>query len=135
MITTAISEPERSLRDLRYSPFLVLLALGLFGRIALMFMYYPAVMLSFDSPRYARVGPQDLFGDFWMPAGYPLLLHMLHGMTRELWFTVAIQHLLGLASGVILYLTMTRLGLQRWIACFPPASRFSPVITFISSTN
>jgi hypothetical protein len=69
-----------------------------------MFLYYPAVMLSFDSPRYARVG-QELFGDFWMPAGYPLLLHLLHSVTRQLWFTIVIQHLLGLATGVIL-LTM-----------------------------
>ncbi len=124
MITATISEPARPLRDLKYGPLLVLLALGLFVRIALMFMYHPAVMLSFDSPRYARVGPRDLFGDFWMPAGYPLLLHLLHAVTRQLWFTVAIQHLLGLASGVILYLTMMRLGLQRWLACLPAAVVF-----------
>jgi len=88
-----------------------------------MFLYYPAVMLSFDSPRYARVG-QQLFGDFWMPAGYPLLLHLLHSVTRQLWFTIVIQHLLGLATGVILYLTMSRLGLKRWIACLPAAAVF-----------
>ena len=113
-----------TLRDLKYAPFLILFVLGLIVRIGLMFLYYPAVMLSFDSPRYARVWPQELFGDFWMPAGYPLLLHLLRGMTRQLWFTIAIQHLLGLAAGVILYLTMARLGLRRWIACLPAAVVF-----------
>jgi hypothetical protein len=122
--TFAISEPASPLRDLKCGPFLILLTLGLFVRVALMFLYYPAVMLSFDSPRYARVWPQEFFGDFWMPGGYPLLLHLLHGVTRQLWFTIAIQHLLGLAAGVILYLTMSRLGLKRWIACLPAAVVF-----------
>ena len=124
MITATNSEPARTLRDLRYRPFLVLLALSLFVRLALMFMYQPAVMLSFDAPRYARVGAQALFGDFWMPAGYPLLLRLLHAVTPELWFTVAIQHLLGLASGAIVYLTVTRLSLPRWLACLPAALAF-----------
>ena len=122
--TSSISKSASPLRDLKYRPFLILLTLGLFVRLALMFLYYPAVMLSFDSPRYARVSPQEFFGDFWMPAGYPLLLHLLHGVTRQLWFTIAIQHLLGLAAGVILYLTMSRLGLKRWIACLPAAVVF-----------
>ena len=122
--TSSISKSASPLRDLKYRPFLILLTLGLFVRLALMFLYYPAVMLSFDSPRYARVSPQEFFGDFWMPAGYPLLLHLLHGVTRQLWFSIAIQHLLGLATGVILYLTMSRLGLKRWIACLPAAVVF-----------
>ena len=122
--TSSISKSASSLRDLRYGPFLILLTLGLLVRLALMFLYYPAVMLSFDSPRYARVWPQEFFGDFWMPAGYPLLLHLLHSVTRQLWFTIAIQHLLGLAAGVILYLTMSSLGLKRWIACLPAAVVF-----------
>ncbi len=122
--TLSISKPASTLRDLKYGPFLILLTLGLFVRVALMFLYYPAVILSFDSPRYARVWPQEFFSDFWMPAGYPLLLHLLHGVTRQLWFSIAIQHLLGLAAGVILYLTMSRLVRQRWIACLPAAVVF-----------
>src|SRR4030095_5001787 len=119
--TSSISKSASWLRDLRYGPFFVLLNLRLFVRLALMFLYYPAVILSGDAPRYARVWPQEFFGDSWMPAGYPLLLHLLHGITRQLWFTIAIQHLLGLAAGLILYLTMSRLGLKRWIACLPAA--------------
>ena len=121
--TSSISKFATPLHDLKYGPFLILLTLGLLVRVALMLLYYPAVMLSFDSPRYARVG-REFFGDFWMPAGYPLLLHLLHSVTRQLWFTIVIQHLLGLATGVILYLTMSRLGLKRWIACLPAAVVF-----------
>lgn len=123
-MSETLSASARRLRDLKYRPFLVLLAFGFFVRVALMLLYYPAVMLSFDAPRYARVWPRELFGDFWMPAGYPLLLHLLHAVTRQLWFSIAIQHLLGLATGGILYLTMTRLGLKRWQACCPAAVVF-----------
>ena len=44
--TSSISKSTSSLRDLKYGPFLILLTLGLFVRLALMFLYYPAVMLS-----------------------------------------------------------------------------------------
>lgn len=112
------------IRDLKYRPFLVLLALGVLVRSALMILYQPAVMLCFDSPRYARVSPPALFSDFSMPAGYPLLLQLLHGITHHLWFTIAVQHGLGLATGVILYLALARLGVKPWLACSPAAVVF-----------
>lgn len=119
-----IAPPIEAPRDLTYPPFLGLLAAGSLVRCALMILYFPAVMLSFDAPRYARVGTRDLFSDFWMPAGYPLLLRLLHDVSRQLWFTIAVQHLLGLATGVILYLTLSRLGVKRWLACLPAAVVF-----------
>ena len=82
--------PLVSLREaLRYRPFLVLVALAFAVRGALMVLYWPAVLLAFDSPRFARVGDWTLFGDFWMPAGYPMLLLLLRGISNELWFTIA----------------------------------------------
>lgn len=89
-----------------------------------MILYFPAVMLSFDSPRYARLGGMGIFGDFWMPAGYPLLLLGLRAITRELWFTIAVQHLLGLCTGVLLFLAARKLGVPRWAACVPAAVAF-----------
>jgi hypothetical protein len=85
-----------------------------------MFTYYPAILLHSDSARFARVG-WSLYGDFWMPAGYPMFLWLLRQVSRQLWVTIWIQHLLGLGTGTFLYLSMRRLGVVRAIACIPAA--------------
>jgi hypothetical protein len=109
----------RELREaLAYRPFAILLGLGIVVRAAVMVLYFPAVMLSFDSPRYARVD-LPLFGDFWMPAGYPIFLKILQGLSAHLWVTIAVQHLLGLVGAVLLFTTAVRLGAPRWFACIP----------------
>src|SRR5215467_6579942 len=95
-------------RELLYKPFLILLGTGLFIRIILMLLYFPAVMIFVDSPRYARINAWPLFGDFWMPAGYPMLLQVLHTISQQMWVTIAIQHLMGLAVGPLLFLALRR---------------------------
>jgi len=104
--------------EIRSWPLLVIVGLGVLVRVGLMIMYFPAVMLSVDSPRYARIG-MPMFGDFWMPAGYPFLLRGLRAISAEMWFTIAVQHLIGLGTGIILYLAVRRLGAARWVACIP----------------
>lgn len=89
-----------------------------------MILYYPAVMLMMDSPRYARVDAMPLFGDFWMPAGYPMFLWLLRLISNQLWFTILVQHLLGLATGGLLYFALKRIGLAEWVACVPAAVVF-----------
>jgi hypothetical protein len=89
-----------------------------------MILYFPAVMLAFDSPRYARLGSMAFFGDFWIPAGYPLLLLGLRAITQELWFTIAVQHFIGLGTGALLFLAVRRLAVPRWVACLPAAVAF-----------
>lgn len=105
--------------ELSYRPLVVLLALGVALRGWAMFAYFPAVMMSFDTPRFARVDPQELFGDFWMPAGYPALLKTLHVFSDAVWVSIGVQHLLGLLVAVALYLTCRRLGVPRALACVP----------------
>ena len=107
------------LRELSYRPFLVLLMVGLAIRVIVMVSYFPAIMLAFDSARYARVDGQPMFSDYWMPAGYPFLLRLLRVVSRELWITIAVQHLIGLSVGVILFLTMRHLKVSRSVACLP----------------
>ncbi len=87
-----------------------------------MVLYFPAVQLAADSPRYARAGGMPLFGDFWMPAGYPILLLLLRTVSDQMWFTIAVQHLFGVGSGLLLYLGVWRLGLRRGLACVPAAA-------------
>ena len=102
-----------------YRPLLLLFAAGVFLRAILTVAYFPAVMMSYDAPRYARINSMPMFGDFWMPAGYPMLLRLLHAISHQLWFTIAVQHVMGLSVGLMMFLAMRRLGTKRWIACLP----------------
>jgi len=106
--------------DLRYRSFLVLVAVGILVRTILMLAYIPAILLHWDSARFARIG-WSIYGDFWMPAGYPMFLWLLRQLSTQLWVTIAIQHLLGLGTATFLYLSMRRLGVARAIACIPAA--------------
>ena len=72
-------------QNFNYPPLLLLFTTGVFLRVILMATYFPAVMLSFDSARYARIDSMPMFGDFWMPAGYPMLLGLLHAISHQLW--------------------------------------------------
>lgn len=103
---------------------LILIALAIVVRIGLMYLYFPALLLAFDTPRYARVGGFPMFGDFWMPAGYPFFLCLLRSVTNELWVTTAVQHALGIATGVFLYIALIRLQVRPWVACIPAAAVF-----------
>lgn len=124
-LNAAAANPPRKRRWLRqnlnYPPLILLFAIGVSLRVILMVTYFPAVMLSYDSPRYARVGPISMFSDFWMPAGYPILLKLLHSISQQLGFTIAVQHLMGLATGLMVFLVSRHLGVKPWIACLPAA--------------
>jgi hypothetical protein len=119
--TVIDAPPLKPWQDLCYRPFISLLALGVLLRAGLMLSYFPAVMLMSDSPRYARVNGMPLFSDFWMPAGYPMFLKLLHALSHQLWFTISIQHVMGLGVGILLFLSVRRLGVSRAVACIPAA--------------
>lgn len=105
---------------LQYRPFVILLGLGVLARVMVTALYFPAVMLSYDSGRYARVN-QEYFGDYWMPAGYPFFLAALRFVSDQLWVTIAVQHLVGIVIAVLLFTTVVRLGVARSWACVPAA--------------
>jgi hypothetical protein len=98
--------------------------LGAFARIAVMVMYWPAWLQTLDSPRFARIDPQAIFSDYWMPAGYPLFVRTLRHIVPLISFTILIQHLIGLAVGLILFLAARRAGARRWVACIPAGVAF-----------
>lgn len=85
-------------------------------RGVVMFLYWPALMLWFDSPRFARVDRMPMFGDFWMPAGYPMLLKSIQVVSDALWVTIAVQHLIGIGTGVLSYFAVKRLTSHRAVA-------------------
>src|SRR4249919_2205735 len=89
--------------QLLYGPLIVLVGVAATIRLATMALYYPAIMTLADSPRFARISPTGIFDDFYMPAVYPVFLHLLRGVSDQVWFTIAIQHLGGLAVGLLIF--------------------------------
>jgi hypothetical protein len=71
---------------------------------------YPAVYQNRDTIRFLRVFPTGLFDDYWLPAGYPALIGALHFFSDRVAVLTALQHLLGLATGLIGYLFVRRAG-------------------------
>jgi hypothetical protein len=64
-------------------------------------------------------------GDMWTTglhtAGYPLFLADLHAIIPTAWFAIGAQHLFGLASAVLVWLTVRRAGAPRLAALMPAA--------------
>jgi hypothetical protein len=108
-------------QNFNHRPLLLLFITGIFLRAILMVTYFPAVMLSSDAPRYARIDSMPMFGDFWMPAGYPMLLRLLRAISHQLWFSIAVQHVMGLVVGLLLFGTVRHLGVKRSVSCVPAA--------------
>jgi hypothetical protein len=78
-----------------------------------------------DSARYLRLPVTTftrLFGDPGAPAGYPAFLKVLHWVTHALAFTIGVQHLIGIATGLLLYAAMRRVGGPRWLGLVPAAA-------------
>ena len=74
-----------------------------------------------DAIRYARVYPTGLFSDFWMPAGYPVFLDVVHAVNGNIGFTVLVQHALGVVTGVLFYLISRNMGVGRPLSLIPCA--------------
>ncbi len=110
----------RAMRDV-YRPLLILVAVGILLRVLTMVAYSTVVMDYYtgDAGRYIRVGYHGVFSDEWQPAGYALFLAAIRGVTSTLSVTVAIQHLLGIATSVLLFATARRAGASRALALIP----------------
>ncbi|GII82718.1 hypothetical protein Ssi03_07080 [Sphaerisporangium siamense] len=93
--------------------FLALLAAGTVLRVVAMLGYRPALWFP-DSYTYVVTAMRPR-PDLVRPAGYSIFLRLLepfHGFM----VVTAVQHLIGLAAGVLLYVTVLRAGGPRWAA-------------------
>ena len=104
----------------RHWAFGVVLAAGLALRVAALVAYQPALVY-LDSARYLGADQRGLD-----PLGYSYLLLrpvLLAGAGTAGWAAAvaAVQHALGLAMAVCLYLLATRLGAARWLAVLAAA--------------
>ncbi|MBO0818940.1 MAG: hypothetical protein J2P30_27710, partial [Actinobacteria bacterium] len=109
------SRPARTLAVLRHHwLFAVLLAAGLALRILVTVAYRPA-LIYVDTLKYlygASPGSE--------PLGYHLIIKVIL-VAGDLGTVAAIQHLLGLAMGVTLYVVLLRRGIPRWVGALTAA--------------
>jgi hypothetical protein len=103
----------------RHWVFALLLAAGLVLRVAAQIGYQPA-LLYIDSKKYL-FGTEVKFWGAFDPLGYLLLV-----LRPVLWFgnlavVALLQHVLGIALAVALYLLLLRLGVSRWLAAVATA--------------
>lgn len=90
----------------------VVVAVGL--RAVVSVAYWPALELHGDSYDYLRLA-RVLEPGTWHTSGYPLLLALL-SLTGWFGSIVVLQHLMGIAMGLLVYLFALRLGARRWLA-------------------
>jgi hypothetical protein len=95
---------------------IVLLVFALALRLALWLAYSPAVINLADSGSYVGLAGGELFGDASRTVGYPIFLRAAHAISDEIEFTIALQHLIGIATALVLYAAVRRLGAPVWAA-------------------
>ena len=100
-------------------PLVALLTAALALRIFTMDAYRPAVLTMADSTAYVWAAGGELYGDAVRPAGYSLFLRGAHLVSADVSFTIGVQHLFGLVSALLLYLTTRRLGGGQWLSLVP----------------
>ena len=93
-------------------------------RVWLMTSYRPAFLGFSDSGAYTVAAAMNIFRDAQRPAGYPFFLRLVHHFSETQVFTIAVQHALGIATGVLLYKAVRRTGAPPWLGLLPAAIVF-----------
>jgi hypothetical protein len=100
----------------------VVVATGLVLRLVVSLVYQPALMNNADSATYIVMADGGLFGDPVRTTGYPLFMIAVHAISDALAFTIAVQHLLGVATALLLYAIGRRAGAPVWAATIGAAA-------------
>ena len=90
-------------------------------RVLLMIAYTPAILSYADEGSYVWAAADGLFKNWARPAGYSVFLRIVHVFLPSLSATIAVQHLLGLATAALVYALARRVGAGRWTALVPAA--------------
>ncbi|HEY8866811.1 MAG TPA: hypothetical protein VIM22_07745, partial [Solirubrobacteraceae bacterium] len=101
----------------RHALFLSLFAAGAGLRLMTWLAYRPALVY-FDSVGYIGQSGHMAPGET-RPLGYPAFLRLVSG--HGLAVVPALQHLMGLAIAVLIYVLLQRLGVRRWVAALAAA--------------
>jgi hypothetical protein len=113
-----------------YRPLAALTVLAVAIRVVVMIVYSSAVFVYYngDALRYARISPGgghlSLFSDYAAPAGYTIFLAAVREIWSALAFTIGLQHAFGVATGLLFYAALRRMGAPRGFALAPAAVVF-----------
>lgn len=113
--------PDSRERRVALGGLLLVLGAGALARALFMTAWSPAFMGWPDAKSYIDVSQGELFGNPLRPAGYPLFLRGVNAIWTDIHFVVVVNHLLGLATAVVLYATVVRAGGPRWLGLVPAA--------------
>ncbi|MFL5825733.1 MAG: hypothetical protein ACJ76V_04355 [Thermoleophilaceae bacterium] len=97
-----------------------LVLLGVAARVLTMLAIEPGIFTYNDSIEYASTSAGDPFGALFHPAGYPLFLDGVRALVSTVPFTMAVQHVLGIVTALLLFFAVRRLG-YRWAGLVPAA--------------
>ncbi len=104
---------------------LVVLVAGAIGVRVWFIVSAPTGFTGFpDSSQYAIAAAVNIFKDVQRPAGYPLFLRLVHYFSDSLLFTIAVQHIIGVVTGVFLYKAVRRTGAPSVLGLLPAAVVF-----------
>jgi hypothetical protein len=98
------------------------LAIGLALRIWLTVVWHPAITGYPDSGVYFEDAHAGVWSDPLRTVGYGMLLAALHWISPHLLLVTIVQHAIGLASAVLMYLTVRTIGGPRWLGVVPAAT-------------
>jgi 4-amino-4-deoxy-L-arabinose transferase-like glycosyltransferase len=117
------SRTYRSTEPAAYAVLAALVAAGVALRVLLVADYRPAALANADSARYIHFAlePPGILNDPFGPTGYSFFLRVAHWISPHIGFTIAVQHLLGIAAALLLYGAVRRLGAPLWPALIAPA--------------
>jgi hypothetical protein len=108
--------PASALYELRrHWLFVTVLALAAGLRIVAWLAVHPAWWILGDGIGYLD-DALHLQPDRWRPSGYSLLVLKPLLKLHHLSLVTAVQHLMGMTVGVLVYVTLLRFGLPRWVA-------------------
>jgi Dolichyl-phosphate-mannose-protein mannosyltransferase len=98
---------------------LALLLVGVALRLVVVVSWWPVTTTLADAVPYSAYAQQGPFDNPQHPAGYSLILATLGALTREVAFTVAIQHLAGIAAALLLFAAVRRVTGSHWAGLLP----------------
>jgi 4-amino-4-deoxy-L-arabinose transferase-like glycosyltransferase len=105
-----------------YLPLAGVLAVGVGLRVLATVGFWPAYIANPDAFAYLDAAGTELFKYTERPSGYPVFLRAADfALFGEFPLLVALQHLIGVVAGVLMYLAMRRFGAPRALALVPAA--------------
>ncbi len=94
-------------------------AAGIGIRGVFMLLYRPAFLGSSDTGSYISAAGHSLFANIYDPAGYPLFIRFLHAIYPHLSLLILVQHGLGVATALMLYVAVRRVTGATLLALLP----------------